>query len=176
MSRRWLAWLAWFIERAGWPGLLGILLLAAAAYTQARLLPQLAAETEQLRDEAARLAARRTEPVKREEPGLAARLSGAGHTPEAVARLFAAAAHAGLQLDQGEYRLQTDPAAGLTRYQITLPVEGSWPALREFLGQALNGDPALALEGITLNRPRVEERELQGVLRLTLYLSREAGK
>ncbi|MCU0842288.1 MAG: hypothetical protein MUC79_11300 [Thiobacillaceae bacterium] len=173
MNRRLAHWLAWLAARAGWPGLLGLLLLAAGLFTQASLLPDLARATSALEDEARRLAARQqAAPLAPEQPPLAQRLQGADRAPEAVARLFAAAGKAGLELYEGTYKLQGDPAAGLLRYQITLPVEGDYPALRRFLAEALNSDANLALDGLTLTRETVEETQLRAVLRFTLYLSR----
>jgi hypothetical protein len=158
VNRRLAHWLAWLAARAGWPGLLGLLLLAAGLFTQASLLPDLARATSALEDEARRLAARQqAAPLAPEQPPLAQRLQGADRAPEAVARLFAAAGK---------------PAAGLLRYQITLPVEGDYPALRRFLAEALNSDANLALDGLTLTRETVEETQLRAVLRFTLYLSR----
>lgn len=169
-----LDWLGYLIARLGWPGLAGLALGVAAATGHYALTPALQAEAEQLAGQAERAAARRAAaPVKALPPSLAERLPGDRRTPEAVARLFAAAAEAQLAMDEGEYKLQGEGVPGLQRYQITLPMQGRYPALRGFLAGALNGNPTLALDGINLSRESVESAELQAVLRFTLYLRGE---
>lgn len=170
-------WLAWLAARMGWPGLTGLALLLGAAVVHQWLLPELSARTTALAAEAASLEALRTRQT--EEPqrvDALDRLTDPRDTPEAVGRLFKAAARAGLALDQGEYRLQGGHAgAGLLRYQIVLPAEASYPVLRSFLTDALNANPGLAMDGLNLNRDRVETGALKATLRFTLYLDAGAA-
>jgi len=84
--------------------------------------------------------------------------------------LFDAADKAGLKLDQGEYRLTEVKDAHLRRYQLSLPVYGGYPEIRAFVAQALNTDPALALNAIQLRRDRIESPDLEALLNFTLYL------
>jgi hypothetical protein len=169
-------WLAWIASRLGWPGLGGLAFLAGAAVLHYALAEPARSEAQDLAARADRLAARQAAAADAPaEPTLAQRLPGSGRTPEAVSRLFLAAHRAGLSLKEGEYRLQTDPAARLLSYQITLPLEGGYPALREFLTQALNRNASLALEGINLTRETVESENLKAVLHFTLYLDAGAG-
>lgn len=96
--------------------------------------------------------------------------------PEAAAalrRLFDAADGAGIELARGDYRLVQDQAAGYRPYQLTLPVYGTYPAIRAFLAGVLADEPALALNGLLLRREAIESPDLEATLRFTLYL--EAG-
>ena len=70
----------------------------------------------------------------------------------------------------GEYKLERSPDSRLARYQITLPVTGSYAQLRGFVGQVLADVPAAALEEITLRRESVSSPRLDARIRLTLYL------
>jgi len=88
----------------------------------------------------------------------------------ALRRLFEAADEAGLELPQGEYRLTEVKDAHLRRYQLSLPVSGSYPEIRAFIAKALNADPALALTAIQLRRERIESTDLDVLLNFTLYL------
>ena len=164
-------WLSWGAARLGWPGLLGLGLLAGAMAVCLTLVHPMEAETRTLHERAQVLAQR---PAEANQP-VAVRDwredLPAGH--QAYARLqalFAAAEAAGLSLDEGSYRTQADANTGITRLLINLPVSGDYLAVRAFLAQALNQDPALALEGLRLSREVMAETELVADLRFALYL------
>ena len=126
------------------------------------------------RVEARRRLARQPRPIVAPPPvALADRLPSPSEAPEGVARLFAAATHAGLSLEQGTYRPAGEQGAGLRRYQITLPVTGDYPAIRAFLAEALERQPGLALDSLALSRETFASAEVKARLGLTLYL-REA--
>jgi Tfp pilus assembly protein PilO len=95
--------------------------------------------------------------------------------PEASAlieRLYHLARAERISLARGEYALGVDPKTQLARYQIVLPVRGSYPQIRGFLNALLSQLPTVVLEDLELQRPRIGERELTGRVRMTLYLSR----
>lgn len=169
-------WLAWLAARLGWPGLTGLVLLLGAAVVHQWVLPVLSNRTTALATEAATLEARRARQTQEPQRVDALdRLTDPRETPEAVGRLFKAAARAGLALEQGEYQLQGGHGgAGLLRYRIVLPAAASYPVLRSFLTDALNANPGLALDGLNLNRDRVETGELKAMLRFTLFLDARA--
>lgn len=171
-----LARLQFGLARLGWAGAAGAaLVVASLAYDVGVVRMRAAQLEEQLqRNEAAQRAvetaradAAQTARTLHAQPELA---------PEAVAalhRVFDAAAEAGLELAQGEYRLTEVREAGLRSYQLSLPVQGSYAAIRAFVGHALNADPSLALTAFQLRRERIEEVELEALINFTLYL--EAG-
>jgi hypothetical protein len=154
--------------RLGWPGALGIGLIAAALAADFLVLrPGEAAWAEQIeRNRIAALAA----PDVKSAKGSGAALPVAAAAEEVLRQLFAAAAANGLVLDQGDYTLSGEKAGDLHRYQISLPVAGSYPALRAFLAQALNDSPALALGHVEMERAVIEDAELVASLRFTLFL------
>ena len=76
------------------------------------------------------------------------RLQQHGDVPEVVRALHRSARAVGLRFVRGDYRPQRDAAGNLLRYQITLPVRGSYPKVRRFLAQAMRDEPALALDGV----------------------------
>lgn len=168
-------WLSWGAARLGWPGLLGLALLAGSVAVCLAVVKPMDAEVAQLRDQAAQLARRgapaaapaRVKDWREDLPG--------GHQAYGrLARLFQAAAEAGLALDEGSYRTQFESAlqgqAGLGRLVISLPVGGDYAAVRGFLAQALNQDPAIALENLRLTREAMSETELAADMRFALYL------
>jgi hypothetical protein len=142
-----LDWLAYAAGRLGAPGLLGLMLLAAAgalALHGHALIEKANALEAHL---AAVAHATAQAPVA---PSSRPALPPAREAPTVLAGLFEAARHAGLTLDEGNYRVTTDHPAGLLRQQITLPLSGRYPAVRDFLAQALNRHPSLTLDSLRL--------------------------
>lgn len=91
-------------------------------------------------------------------------------TPDWLARIFAAAEREGLTLQSGEYRYSREREARLTRYQITLPVKGSYLQIQRFIAAVLAEVPAAALDDISLKREHIGEQSLEARLRFTLFL------
>lgn len=84
-------------------------------------------------------------------------------------RLHRMASAAGLELAQGEYRLERRPS-GLWAYRIALPVRGSYAQLRAFLGALLKDLPVASVEGLRFGRKHAAETELEAQVRVTLYV------
>ncbi len=176
-----LDWLRYGLARLGWPGGVGLALLLAAGLLHSLEVRPMRDANLNLQQRVATLAkqvrpARETEAAKPTD--LSITLPGAERMPEAVARLFAAARHAGLTLQQGAYRSVGDKPAGeksgsrnsLLRYQISLPVTGEYPAIRAFVAEALEREASLALDGMRLTREGMDLGEVDAELRFTLYL------
>jgi len=74
-----------------------------------------------------------------------------------------------VQLSQGEYRLE--PAGeGLAAYRVTLPVRGSYPQLRLFVGRVLKEMPTASLDALRFERKKAADADIEAQVRLTLYL------
>ncbi|MGE7989560.1 type 4a pilus biogenesis protein PilO [Pseudomonas sp. NPDC089554] len=99
-------------------------------------------------------------------------LPGQPQASELIERLYHLANAERISLARGEYALGIDPKTQLARYQIILPVRGSYPQIRGFLQALLGQLPTLVLEDLELQRKRIGDSELNGRLRMTLYLSR----
>lgn len=91
--------------------------------------------------------------------------------PEWLARLHAIAADAGLALPSAEYRL-LGTGTPLERYEIALPVTGTYAELRAFLEAALAGIPVLSLDAVSFTRQRADAPRVRAELKLTLHLVR----
>jgi hypothetical protein len=102
------------------------------------------------------------------------RLPEVKQAPEIASRLHAYARNAGLTLERGEYRPQPDASGRFIRYQIVLPVNGSYPQVRRFLGEAMRDLPGLALDGISFTREGPASSQLQAELRFTAFLRKPA--
>ena len=91
----------------------------------------------------------------------------------ALARVFQAAAAQELNLDQGDYRLERDRYSKLQRYEIELPVKGTYPQLRHFLAKTLADVPSLALDSVSFNRQKIDDAALDARVKMTLYMREE---
>jgi len=90
-------------------------------------------------------------------------------TTDWLAKLYAIGHATGVELQSASYK--TQGAAGrLERYEMTIPLTGSYTQMREFLKRALAEIPVLSLDQITLKREHRREGMLQAELRLTLHM------
>jgi hypothetical protein len=88
--------------------------------------------------------------------------------PDELERLYGLARAANLELDRGEYRMERR-GQGLASYRVTLPIRGSYPAIREFLGTTLQQMPYAAIDALRFDRKKIAETELDAQVRITLY-------
>lgn len=84
--------------------------------------------------------------------------------------MFAIAEQTGLHLDQGEYQMQLDSNGSTYRYQILLPVKGSYGAIRRFCEKTLLALPFASLDELSFKRESIGEDALDADLRFTLNL------
>jgi Tfp pilus assembly protein PilO len=90
--------------------------------------------------------------------------------PGVVAALGASANKAGVTLEEGTYTLRAQKGAALARYVIDLPVKGSYPAIRQFVSNALVAVPAASLDTLRLERREVVEGTVEAGLRFTVFV------
>jgi hypothetical protein len=85
-----------------------------------------------------------------------------------LAKLYGIGRATGIELQSARY---ATPQAGgrIARYEIVLPVSGSYAQIRDFLGRALAELPALSLDQLTLRRESRNQAVVQAELRLTLH-------
>jgi hypothetical protein len=163
------------LRRLGAPGVLALGVLVACGAFYASALQPAEAELAAQRAALERLRARtpyqpvsaggRAEELRRFHQLFphAARLTAELEQLHRLARL------SGLELAQGEYRLER-PANGLWAYRVTLPVRGGYPQVRAFVGALLRDMPTASLEALRFERKRAAETELDAQLRITLHL------
>ena len=85
-----------------------------------------------------------------------------------VERLHTLARQSGLELAQGEYRLERR-AEGLWAYRITLPVRGSYSQFRGFLSAVLAGMPVASIDALRFERKKALDAQLEAQVRLTIH-------
>ena len=85
-------------------------------------------------------------------------------------KIHALATAQGIAINQATYSATAEPTLKLVRYQVTLPVQGTYPQVRRFAGSLLNEIPVLALESVTFERKQPTDRLVDAQLKLTLFL------
>ncbi|MFS2214998.1 hypothetical protein ACCD08_10845 [Telluria sp. Tellsp104] len=118
-----------------------------------------------------RLAAidRATLPLSRtapKRPGLAPESA----FPDQLDRLIQHASDQGLQLNDGLYAVTREAQGTIVCYQVTLPVQGSYPQVRRFLAALRAAEPHVALLDVQFKRAKISDPALDAVIRLTYYL------
>jgi Tfp pilus assembly protein PilO len=161
-----------------WPGLLGLaLLLLALGVYFAQVQPQ-TARLAALKQDSASLKTRIDQAAKsgipesgnQDELGKFYGYFSDAALSDWLNKLYAAAAAHKLLLEQGEYRITPSKNGKLARYQITLPVKGSYVQIRQFVAQALNDVPVAALEDISFKREAIGATDVETRIKFTLFL------
>jgi len=162
-----------FLARLGAAGVLGIgVLLACAGFYASWLAPlereaaarSLALERLKARSPLQPVAVGRADELRRFQN----LFPSASELTGEVERLHRLARAAGLDLAQGEYRLERRPS-GLWAYRITLPVRGTYAQCRDFIGAVLKNMPIASIDALRFERKRAAETQIEAQVRVTLY-------
>ena len=166
-----------------WPGVLGVALALVALLVTLSVVQTKTTRLAELKRESASLKTRIEQAAKSGIPETGSQEELARfydffadtHLTEWLNKLYAAAAAQKLVLEQGEYRITPDKSGKLARYQITLPVKGSYVQIRQFVAQALADVPVAALEDINFKRETIGATQLQARIKFTLFLGADSA-
>lgn len=170
-------------QALGWPGLLGLLLLLAAAALALGLTPRWQAQASQVEAEAGRLQrqlrAQRIAAATAATPGAQAAtltpaqwqlgLPSGELRQQRLADLLELGLRQGLVSVRTEHRLTVDAGAGLERLRITMPVQGGYAQLRGYIDAALLQDAGLSLDSLKLRRAHPQTAEVDAELIWSLH-------
>lgn len=176
MRRLW-----WELEHAlphvGLPGLLGLALLVGALVVGLVVCPPLEEQRIQTDAEAARISLKplRTTEIVQQVDELE-RLSPESEVPQLLQDIMSHAASEKLRIPRGQYQAQRAEPGGLplVRYTVTLPLRGSYTAVRRFAERARQDIPGLALTQLTFSRENIQAPEAQSTVEFTLWLQEGA--
>ena len=171
--------LALAAERLGWPGVVGLGLLAFVAGFYFSTVRPAQIRVAQLNGEAHRLARERARPVDDAPASTREQLDAfyrffppSDQTSVPLGKIFAVARKQRLGLVQGEYRILRESASGLTRYQLTFPLKGTYPQVRRFVAAALAEVPNLLLDSVQFERRKIGESVVNARVKFVMYLGR----
>lgn len=101
---------------------------------------------------------------------LQAGLDGEERFPDRVALLVQHAGEYGLLLNDGAYTVAREARGKLVRYEISLPVHGSYPQVRRFVAAVLARERAVALTDLQFRRAKVSDPALDAIIKLTYFM------
>ncbi|MBC7702032.1 hypothetical protein [Aquabacterium sp.] len=175
------------IKRLGLPGVLGLVLLAGAAWVQGVWLPEQKTQAEALASKARQL---RHELLAKASPGAASQARAL--TPEAAwqalwqqlpdssqrtalqSAVLVSARERGLTLAAVQFKGGPEGPPGLWRQRLVMPVDGRYADVRAWLGQLLS-EPALSLDAVDLQRTDVMGDAIKARVSVSLWWRTTGG-
>ena len=158
------------IDRIGFAGVGAIGLLAAALFFSNFMVKPLEQKNLSLQEAATRQG-RKADAGQSSEKVAAVYeyLRKEEDTTDWLAKLHAIGTATGIQMRTATYR--TQPTEGrIVRYEIVLPVAGSYGQIRDFLKRAALEIPVLSIDQVTLKKEERKGAALQAEMRLTLHM------
>jgi hypothetical protein len=93
-------------------------------------------------------------------------------SPFWIRELVSIAKKQNVELSSSEYRLVNENDARLARYEMILPIRGSYAQVRAFIADALKTVPAMAISTIAIKREAVTSEKLEVRLEINLFLNK----
>jgi Tfp pilus assembly protein PilO len=156
------------VERIGIAGVAAIGLLAAALFFSNFMVRPLEERNALLKESSSRksnLAAPSGEKVA----AVYAYLQKEEETTDWLAKLHGIGTATGIQMRAASY--STKPAEGrIVRYEIVLPVAGSYAQIRDFLKRAQAEIPVMSIDQVTLKKDEKKGGAIHAEMRLTLHM------
>lgn len=163
------------LRRAGWPGWLGLALLALAVTIgvgydtlSAQQRATLVAERTQLMRSASATVTG-SAPVVEFLSGFPSDQA----LPRTLARIYESANQQGLNVERTEYRSVNQVGTPLSRLSLQLPVQGSFAALYAWLNEMLGAMPEVGLESLVVRHAEAGATEVDAEVRLVVFVKRE---
>ncbi len=169
-----LAQSAYGLRRIGSAGLGGLaLLVAAIVLFVANNLPQSSAIFA-LKAQVLRLAPLGKATVAASGGGtVLAALPQRDDAPTVVSKVLEQANAAGVELARGQYEYMPARDGVAARYRMTFPVRTTYLKLRNFMDRTLIALPAVAIEGLRVERKNVGDETVDAELKLSAYVRSE---
>jgi hypothetical protein len=90
--------------------------------------------------------------------------------PIVVSKILEEARAAGVELPQGQYEFVPARDGVAARYRMTFPVRATYPQIRQFMDRTLLALPAVAIEGLRIDRKNVGDDRVDAELKLSAYV------
>jgi Tfp pilus assembly protein PilO len=155
------------VERIGRAGVAAIGLLAAALFFSNFMVKPLEQRNALLKESASRKT--NTAPSGEKVAAVYAYLQKEEDTTDWLAKLHGIGTATGVQMRAASY--STKPAEGrIVRYEIVLPLAGSYAQIRDFLKRAQAGIPVMSIDQVTLKKDEKKGGAIHAEMRLTLHM------
>jgi hypothetical protein len=89
-----------------------------------------------------------------------------------LARVYAIAHSLNVEMTHADYRLTSQPDRKIDRYQMILPVHGSYPTVRAFITASLRAMPMMSLDQVQFERKNVGDGAVDAQITFTFHLAR----
>ena len=169
------------LRRLGAPGLAGMALAVLAPTILLGGVLPLHDDIEIMRRQLAQQPAQPATPVMSPEQVLMAELAafeqrfpGVENLSDQLDALFKLTRRHGLNVDKGEYVLVERPGGAMRRFEVTLPLSGTYPQIRALLLAALDKLPAAALADVALEREKIADSRARAILRFVFFVRKNA--
>jgi hypothetical protein len=172
ISDHWLPRLTWSLQRTGRAGLAGTALLAASVVFLVSTYLPLAREVEDLRSQAGSThveSSADARPASDTGTALLRGLPSRTDAPALLGALLEQANAAHLSIDTGKYETSPPKSGGVMSYQVSFPVSGPYPQVRQFIDATLTALPAVALSELSLTRKTIGDGSVEAQIRLTIF-------
>lgn len=90
--------------------------------------------------------------------------------PGVVAKVYQEAKAAGVELPRGQYEYIPPRDGVAARYRLTFPIHATYPQLRGFLDRTLIALPAVAVEGLRIERKTVGDGNVDAEVKFAAYV------
>jgi hypothetical protein len=172
ISDHWLPYIVWAAQRAGRLGLTGIVLLGTALVFLISTHLPLAREVDGLRSQLASAHAQVVESpatVSDHPTALLHSLPARGQMPGLLRVVLQQADAAHLGIDTGKYEMTAQKSGGVMSYQVSFPVTGPYPQVRQFIDATLTALPAVAMSELSLTRKTIGDGAVEAQIRLVVF-------
>ena len=90
--------------------------------------------------------------------------------PGVLLRMREAAILHGVVLEEGQFKLSSESGSPISRYQMLFPAKAHYTQVREFLRDAMQANPTLALEQAALRRDDPNSEVIDTQIQFALYI------
>ena len=164
------------LQRIGWPGIVGLVLVASSIVAGLGAWQEDAA-FEKARQASATRVGPRAAPGRAAvaQPPVVADLPDASDIPLLLEQMEQAAIGNGLEWRAAEYRIISATPAQPASLEVRCALNGTYPKLRGMLVQLMTSLPAFSIRGLDVVRPSADVAEVEAKLVLAVFLRDSAS-
>jgi hypothetical protein len=98
--------------------------------------------------------------------------AGGRNVTEQLAKLYEIAKANGLEMQRAEYRMTSVSGSKLDRYQVVVPMQGSYSTIRAFVSSALRDLPTMSVDQVQFQRKAIGDSVVDGQISVSFHVPR----